>query len=88
MIRMTEFDMTGTPQEGDLRVWYIPQLPSKPFIFPVPDIDTALIVSDAIVGLSIHEFENNIKPDYSDALGIERFEDGVWCELDEEEWHD
>ena len=73
------------PSEGALRVWYIPQVPGSPLFVPVRDLYEAQLVAEALVALSTFEFENNIKPDYSDALGVERFE-GEWCEVDTEEW--
>jgi len=82
---------TTTPALNDLRVYYIPQVPMKAYTVAVPDLATGKLVLDAIVGLSIFEFENNIKPDYSDAAGIERYEDDSeygqkWYEVDEEEY--
>lgn len=81
----------STPTEGDIRVWYIPQLPMEPYIVPVPsrDLAEAIRIQDAIVGLSIFEFEHNVKPDYSDATGIERYEtngDGGFDWYDVEEF--
>lgn len=76
------------PIEGDLRVWYIPQVPMRPYVVHVPrrngasDEDylrEAAFVLDSITGLSSFEFANDVKPDYADAGGIERFEDGEWC---------
>lgn len=83
------------PTEGDLRVWYIPQVPMQPYIVDIPRregasdeayMQGAAFVLDAIIGLSIFEFENHVKPDYSDATGIERFEDGEWSYVEEEEY--
>lgn len=83
------------PTEGDLRVWYIPQVPMRPYIVDIPRrerasdkayLEGAAFVLDAIVGLSIFELENRVKPDYCDATGIERFEDGEWCEVEEEDY--
>lgn len=89
------------PAEGDLRINYIPQIPGKPFqaIFPVdtetdfPDdvefarrLGRAAQTLDAIINFSTFEYDNRIKPDYSDMLAIERFQDGDWEDIDEEEW--
>lgn len=90
--------MTNTnPVEGDLRVWYIPQIPMAPYEVDIPRragssdsayLEQAVFVLDAIIGLSVFEFENRVKPDYSDMPGISRFEDGEWCDVDEEEYVD
>lgn len=60
---------------GDLRVYYIPQVPGTPYRHSVPDLATAVIVKTALEQLSLFEYTNRIKPDYSDASGIERYEE-------------
>ena len=72
--------------EGDLKVFYIPQVPMKAYEVPVKSLAEAKLVLDAVVGLSIFEFENRIKPDYSDMAGVSRFEDGDWCDVEEGEY--
>jgi hypothetical protein len=72
--------------EGDLKVVYIPQVPMAPYEVPVKTLEEARIVLDAVVGLSMFEYEHNVKPDYSDYAGVVRFEDGEWNDVDEEEW--
>ena len=83
------------PTEGDLRVVYIPQVPMEGYALDIPRragtrraayLEQATFVLDAIIGLSIFEFENNIKPDYSDYAAILRYEDGEWSDVDEEEY--
>lgn len=75
------------PAEGDLRVWYVPQVPGKPYEVDMPtqDLATAVLVLDAIIGLSNFEFENRIKPDYSDMAGIARFDGDDWEDVDDAE---
>ena len=83
------------PIEGDLKVVYAPQVP-MPFYEVVmvrrrgetdaAYLERAAFTLDAVVGLSIFEFENNIKPDYSDYAAILRYEDGDWCDVDENEY--
>lgn len=79
--------------EGDLKIWYIPQVPMKPYEVDVVRrqgstdeayLENARAILEAIVGLSIFEFDNLIKPDYSDAAGISRLEDGEWNDVEEE----
>lgn len=85
------------PTPGALKVWYIPQVPMKPFEVEIPHRDgdeekelaLAVILRDTIINFSIFEFENNVKPDYSDMDGISRWEDNGdgfdWYDVDEEE---
>jgi len=81
---------------GDLRVVYIPQVPMKAYVVELPSgytLEQAKVVLDAVVGLSIFEFENKVKPDYSDCSAIERWEldsgdDYAWFWIDEEEYEE
>lgn len=67
-----------------LRVWWIPQvgMKGKSFKVDVPDIKTANVVMDVLAKYDIYQFENNIKPDFSNVGGLE-----VWNEK-EQEWED
>lgn len=90
---------TETHPVGTLKVWYVPQVPMQPYerILPHHDGDEekelalAAILLDTIISFSSFEFENRVKPDYSDMGGIERWEgDGEggrdWYEVEDEEW--
>lgn len=72
------------------KAYYIPQVPMKAFEFETDDLLLAGIVLDQISEFSAFEYKNNVKPDYSDAAGISRWEeDGEgghdWFELDDYE---
>lgn len=69
--------------EGDLRVWHIPQVPGKPFHVPVASVQEAIRILNTLAYYDIFQFANRIKPDYTNAQGLEIFEDGEW-----QEWHD
>lgn len=70
------------------KVWYIPQIPMPAFEREYDNFETAKAVINALIGLSIFEFENRVKPDYADMAGITRREDGDWSDVDEDEWED
>jgi len=67
-------------KEGDLRVWWIPQMPGKAFNVPVADIKQAKFLLDALAKYDIFQLENNIKPDYCNGGGLEVFVDREWIE--------
>lgn len=71
------------------RVWWIPQVPMEPFHFTVPSYAAGLMLCDALGQYDAFQLENNIKPDYSNAGGIEYSDpvltEGEWWELDEDE---
>ena len=73
--------MSGAvPVEGDLRVWWIPQVPMAPFRVPVLTPFEAQKIITTLADYDAFLFENNVKPDYCNAGGLEVFEDGEWCE--------
>lgn len=72
-----------------LQVWWIPQIPGNPFLVDVPDLDTAILLCDALANYDLFQFDNNIKPDYCNAGGIRAMHptltDGAWEDLDYED---
>ena len=83
-----------TPKAGDLQVWHIPQIPGKAFRFDVKDPREAAVLLRALALYDIFQFENRIKPDYSNAAGLEVFEvnedhpKGDWNEWYDDEGRD
>lgn len=68
------------------KIWYIPQIPMPAFEREYGNFDTAREVLDAIIGLSIFEFEHRVKPDYADMAGIQRWTEEGWEDVEEDEW--
>lgn len=64
-----------TTKPGDLRVWWIPQVPGKPFEARVASVAEGVKIMDVLARYDAFQFENNIKPDYCNVGGINR-----WCE--------
>lgn len=71
--------------EGDLRVWWVPQIPMKAFTVHVKTIDEASLLINTLANYDLFQYENNIKPDYCNAGGLSVFEDGEWCDWYDEE---
>lgn len=67
----------------DYRVWHIPQIPMEAFYVPAPDLATARLIQDALGDYDLFQFEHRVKPDYSNASGVEQFVDGDWEEVDD-----
>ena len=72
-----------TKEKEKLMVWHIPQIPGKPFNVPVSNIDEAKKVLRILADYDSFQFQNNIKPDYSNVSGLQRYEDNEWYE-----WYD
>lgn len=70
------------PNDGNLRVWWIPQVPMTAFIVPVRSEREALLILDTLGRYDLFQLENNIKPDYCNAGGVEIYEDDQWTD-----WH-
>jgi hypothetical protein len=82
--------MTSKYKDGDLQVWWIPQVPMKAFEFDVPTIEAGVMIMDALAEYDMFQFDNNVKPDYCNAGGIRR-----WCSNSDgegtpgwEDWYD
>lgn len=78
-----------------LKVWWIPQVPMKPFEVEVKNIEEAKLLLNTLADYDIFQYENNIKPDYCNTGGLSEFDpedytDGIlgswteWCNDDGE----
>ena len=74
--------------QGDLKVWWIPQVPMKSFKVPVKNIDEAILLLDTLAKYDIFQYENNIKPDYCNAGGLLVYEDNEWVEYYDDDGDD
>lgn len=66
------------PKEGDLMVWHIPQVPMKAFEVPVKSAVEGKRILDILADYDLFQFENKVKPDYTNVGGLNVFEDGEW----------
>jgi len=66
------------PKEGDLQVWWIPQIPMKAFEYPVGSVDEAVTILEVLALYDLFQFENNVKGDYANVGGLNIFEEGEW----------
>lgn len=64
----------NTYKKGDLRVWWIPQVPMKAFYVPVETVLDAKLVTDTLARYDAFQYENLIKPDYSNAGGLQMYD--------------
>lgn len=70
--------VSKSPAEGDLKVWWIPQVPMTPFEVAASSIDEAAKIMDVLADYDAFQFENHVKPDYCNAGGLSVFQDGEW----------
>jgi hypothetical protein len=67
---------------GKLRVWWIPQVPGKAIYIPVNSIEEANLVIELLGEYDNFQFQNKIKPDYSNVGGLQEWDDTEqeWCD--------
>lgn len=65
-----------------LRVWWIPQISMKSFYVPVSSLQEARLILDILAMYDIFQFENKVKPDYSNTGGLQYFDEN------EKDWLD
>lgn len=58
-----------------LRVWWIPQVPMIPFYVAVDSVPEAAKVMQILAEYDDFQYKQNIKPDYSNAGGLEMWDD-------------
>lgn len=71
-----------------LRVYWFPQIPCAAFYVPVRTVREARLILTTLADYDAFQFKNRIKPDYSNAGGLEEFDptdtthgpDGSWLE--------
>ena len=68
-----------------IRVWWIPQVPGRPFHVDVTNLVEAKLILNTLAHYDLFQYENYIKGDYANAGGLE-----VWDEADQEwtNWED
>ena len=68
--------------ENKLRVWWIPQIPMKPFTQAVTNLAEAKLLLDTLALYDEFQYNNRIKPDYSNMGGLQEYDEV------EKEWLD
>ncbi len=74
-----------TPKAGDLKVWWIPQVPMDAFEVPVKSVSEAAKILVVLADYDRFQFENNVKPDYCNTGGLLIYRDGDWEDWEDEE---
>lgn len=75
-------------KNGDLRVWWVPQVPMKSFTVEVKSVVEAKLILNTLAEYDLFQLENNVKPDYSNAGGLSVYENGEWVDWYNEEGDD
>ncbi len=70
----------GPGAEGQLRLYHIPQVPMEGMIVDVSSPAEAVRIARILWNYDIFQFENNVKPDYSNMTGLIVHEGGEWTD--------
>ena len=75
-------------KNGQLKVWWIPQVPMKAFEVLVDNINEAGLLLDTLADYDLFQFENKVKPDYCNAGGLMIWDDNMDPDENGEKWVD
>jgi hypothetical protein len=76
-----------SPKNGDLRVWWIPQVPMEAFYYPVRSIAEAKHMLEMLAFYDLFQYEHKVKPDYANVGGLQIYDEETveedfdgWCD--------
>jgi hypothetical protein len=87
-IYMEEVQLAPKLPIGALRVWWIPQIPMEPFRQDVANLQEAKLLLTTLARYDLFQLENNIKPDFSNAGGLEVWDGSEWSDWYDDEGRD
>lgn len=89
---MADENAIANDGRAEFQVWWIPQIPGKPFEVSVPSYKDGTKLEEVLARYDAFQFENNIKPDYCNTGGTQWrhpvLTDGQWADLEEDEAED
>lgn len=71
-----------------LRVVHIPQVPMNGFVVEVKNEREAFLVENTLAEQHLFLYENNVIPDYSNAIFIEMWDEGSEPDVNGDKWSD
>lgn len=77
--------MSEAAEEGEMKVWHVPQIPCPAFEVQVGSLVEAVKVMNLLALYDQFQFDHKIKPDYANVSGVVTFEDSEWVEVDDDE---
>ena len=71
-----------------LKVWWIPQVPMKPFEVLLDSFVAAKVLLESLANYDLFQLEQRIKPDYCNTGGLCIWDDGLDADGDGSKWTD
>lgn len=75
-------------KDGQLRVWWVPQMPMESFVVNVATVDEGVKILDVLADYDLFQFKQKVKPDYSNTGRLELYEDEGWTDWYSHEFDD
>lgn len=75
-------------REGDLLVWWVPQIPMQAFYVACEKIEEAKLVLQTLARYDQFQYDHKVKGDYANTGGLMVFTDEGWLEWDDPETGD
>lgn len=75
--------LNKVPKVGQLRIWWIPQVPMESFFQEVKTVHEAKLLLDTLAKYDLFQLEHKVKSDYSNAGGLT-----TWDGLEWVDWED
>ena len=75
-------------KKGQLRVWWIPQVPMRAFYVLVDTLAEAQLLVETLAMYDAFQYSNAIKPDYSNVGGVQEWQPDYDPNEDGEYWSD
>ncbi len=74
-------------KNGDLRVWWIPQVPMEAFYVYVQSLVEAKKILTVLADYDMFQYKNNVKSDYCNVGGLQIYEkeEGEWLDWESED---
>jgi hypothetical protein len=74
-------------KNGDLRIWWIPQVPMEAFYVYIQSLVEAKKILTVLADYDMFQYNNNVKPDYCNVGGLQIYEkeEGEWLDWESED---
>ena len=67
------------PKTSEVKVWHVPQIPMDAFTVECETLDEAWKIVNVLAQYDLFQYDNNIKPDYSNASGVVYWNEAEGC---------
>lgn len=77
-------ELSKMPQDGDIRVVHIPQVPMQAFTVLAESFEEADLISRVLTEYDLFQYGHKVKPDYCNASFVQIYHAGEWFDVDDD----